>query len=184
MGGCPHMICLLHVCVFINSGVTAPSPILLCIILHLMCYFYAVCRFAVADVMAPPLATTYHLHSHTTDVEVHPSPSLPPLGRKLDSPKREGPIQKLVTVVRRDSSKSPGAGKRGAAHQIEDANFADVPAHDEAPMTQDHKVSPMISKYVPRNLRESISVNGFSEKGNRYVSMQYVCKYITYIIYT
>lgn len=109
----------------------------------------------------PPLATAHPSHSRTTDIEVHTHEHLP-VSRRPESPKREGPIQKLVTVVRRESS------KRATAHQIEDANFADVPSHDEEiPVMQDLKVSPMISKYVPRNLRESLSVNGFSEKGNK-----------------
>ena len=129
------------------------------------------CRFAVADVMVPPPATAHHSHPRITDVEVHthehPSPFQPPRGRRPESPKREGPIHKLVTVVRRESSKSAGGGRRATGHQIEDANFADVPSHDEAPVMQDLKVSPMISKYVPRNLRESLSVNGFSEKGSK-----------------
>ena len=136
-----------------------------------MCNLHVVCRFAVADVVAPPLATAHPSHPRTTDVEVHPSPSpsMPPLCRRLESPKRaEGPLHKLVTVVRRESSGSPGRGKRATTHQIEDANFADVPSHDDkTPMTQDLKVSPVISKYVPRNLRESVSVNGFTEKGNK-----------------
>ena len=138
-----------------------------------MWYFHVVCRFAVAEVTDPPLATAHHSAPRTTDVEVHPSPSQRPLSRRLESPKRdEGPLHKLVTVVRRESSGSSGRGKQFKAHQIEDANFADVPSHDdEAPVTQDLKVSPMISKYVPRNLRESVSVNGFTEKGSKWVDM-------------
>ena len=121
------------------------------------------CSFtAVERVAVPPQASAHPSHTHTADVEVHAHDQLP-VSRRPESPKKEGPIQKLVTVVRRESS------KRATAHQIEDANFADIPSHDEEiPVTQEGvKVSPMISKYVPRNLRESLSVNGISEKGTK-----------------
>jgi protein tyrosine phosphatase len=84
-----------------------------------------------------------------TEVEIQPKPSF----SRPESPKKETPISKLVTVVRRESSRSGGHHTPKLPVATKEADFPDGP-HEEVIVAN----TPKMSKYIPRNLRESSSI--------------------------
>ena len=88
-----------------------------------------------------------------TEVEVHPKSSTP----RPESPRKETPIlSKLVTVGRKESGRSAGRRTPKLPVAVKEADFPDGPPEEEEPIVTN--VSPKISKYIPRNLRESAPI--------------------------
>ena len=110
------------------------------------------------------------------EVEVHPKPTTP----RPESPRKEPPIlSKLVTVGRKESGRSAGRRTPKLPVAVKEADFPDGPPEEEEPIVTN--VSPKISKYIPRNLRESAPIEIHSKP--KVLVLTYVCLCVQYSKY-